>query len=192
MYALSGGAAPGTMAVVARVILTGPPGVGKTTLTLQVVDVLRERGEMLAGFTTSEIRRGGRRTGFTITGIGGLERTLAVAGATTGPRVGSYSVDVAAFDEVALLELQNGIELGSTLVVDEIGKMELLSDRFRELLPAVFDSPRVVATMHAHQHPVTDDLRGRPDVHVFEVERTHRDRQAVQIADLVLDSATVR
>jgi nucleoside-triphosphatase len=180
------------MAAVARVILTGPPGVGKTTLTLQVVDVLRERGEMLAGFTTSEIRRGGRRTGFTITGIGGLERTLAIAGGTKGPRVGSYSVDVAAFEEVALLELQNGIELGSTLVVDEIGKMELLSEPFRELLRAVFSSPRVVATMHAHHHPVTDELRHRTDVHVLEVERSKRDRQAVRIAELVLDAAAVR
>ena len=190
------------MAVVARIILTGPPGVGKTTLTLQVVDVLRDRGEMLAGFTTSEIRRGGRRTGFTITGLGGLERTLAVAGGTpvrggryapsTGPRVGSYSVDVAAFEEVALLELQNGIELGSTLVVDEIGKMELLSDAFRELLPAIFDSTRVVATMHAHSHPVTDELRRRPDVRVIEVQRGDRDRQAVRIAELVGDAAAVR
>lgn len=176
--------------LVARVILTGAPGVGKTTLTLQVVDVLRERGEMLAGFTTSEIRRGGRRTGFTITGIGGLERTLAIAGGR-GPRVGSYSVDVEAFEEVALLELQNGIELGSTLVVDEIGKMELISERFCELLPDVFAAPRVVATMHAHRHPVTDELRRRPDVHVLEVERAHRDRQAVQIAELVLDAAPV-
>ncbi len=166
------------------------PGSGKTTLTLQVVDVLRERGEMLAGFTTSEIRRGGRRTGFTITGIGGLERTLAVHGGA-GPRVGGYGVDVAAFEEVALLELQNGIELGSTLVVDEIGKMELASEAFRELLPAVFDAPCVVATMHAHQHPVTDDLRRRADVHVLEVERSNQYQQAVAVADLVLDAATV-
>lgn len=177
--------------MVARVILNGPPGVGKTTLTLQVVDLLRERGEMLAGFTTSEIRRGGRRTGFTITGIGGLERTLAVAGGT-GPRVGSYSVDVEAFESVALLELQNGIELGSTLVVDEIGKIELLSEPFRELLPVVFDSPRLVATMHAHRDPLTDELRQRPDVHIVEVERAHRDKQAIHIAELVLDAAIVR
>src|ERR671923_2909104 len=121
---------------VARVLISGPPGVGKTTLATDVVDILRDIGELLAGFTTTDIRRGGRRTGFTITGIGGLERTLAVRGGP-GPRVGSYGVDVSAFEEVALLELQNGLELGSTLVIDEIGKMELLSQDFRALLEEI-------------------------------------------------------
>ena len=172
---------------VARVLLTGSPGVGKTTLSLRVVDILRQRGEALAGFTTSEIRRGGRRTGFTITGIGGLERTLAVRGGA-GPRVGGYGVDIAAFEEVALLELQNGLELGSTLVVDEVGKMELLSRPFRALLPEVFAAPRVVATVQAHAHPLTDELKRRADVHVIDVERSRRDDQAAAIADLVLDT----
>ncbi|MGH2760844.1 MAG: nucleoside-triphosphatase [Actinomycetota bacterium] len=174
----------------ARVLLTGPPGVGKTTLTLAVVDILRSRGESLAGFTTSEIRRSGRRSGFTITGLGGLARTLALRGAP-GPRVGGYGVDIAAFEEVALLELQNGIELGSTLVVDEMGRMELLSDAFRELVPDILSSDRLVATVPEHHHPVTDELKVRPDVHVVQVVRSKRAEQAQRVAELVLDAAGV-
>jgi nucleoside-triphosphatase len=172
------------MTAVARVILTGPPASGKTTLALRAVEILRGRGESLAGFTTSEIRRGGRRTGFTVTGIGGLERTLAVRGGR-GPRVGSYGVDVGAFEEVGLLELENGLELGSTLVVDEIGRMELLSEHFRALIPDLFGSPRLLATLPTHPDPVTDELRRRRDVVVVEVVLSRASSIAAEIADLV-------
>jgi nucleoside-triphosphatase len=140
----------------------------------------------MAGFTTAEIRRGGRRTGFTVTGIGGLERTLAVQGGP-GPRVGSYGVDVAAFEEIALLELENGLELGSLLVVDEIGKMELTSGPFRDLLPRVFEAPEVLATVPVHRHPITDALKQRPDVTVLPVSRGRVQGLAERVADLVTD-----
>ena len=168
----------------ARVLLTGSPGAGKTTLTGRIVDTLRDRGEPLAGFLTFEIRRGGRRTGFTIRGVGGLERTLAVRGGEP-PRVGAYGVDLRAFEEVALLELENGLELGSTLVVDEIGKMELLSDAFRDLVPAIFAAPRVLATAGDHHDPLLDDLRRRDDIHVVSVHA--RDSGPDDLADLVTD-----
>src|SRR3990172_8484153 len=92
-----------------RVLVAGRPGSGKTTLALRVLEALRDRGEHVSGFSTKEIKRGGRRTGFMVTGVGGLERTLAtVAPHGPGPRVGRYGVDVAAFEDVALLELQTG------------------------------------------------------------------------------------
>jgi nucleoside-triphosphatase len=165
-----------------RVLVTGRPASGKTTLALRVLDALRERGEHVAGFTTKEIKRGGRRTGFTVTGVGGLERTLAIEGGN-GPRVGRYTVDVAAFEEVALLELESGLELGATLIVDEIGKMELASSRFCDLLPKVFDSERLLATVHAHRHPVTDELKQRVDVKLVEVGPLNRDRLVPLVVD---------
>lgn len=165
-------------------LLTGSPGSGKTTVAGRVVEALRERGEPLAGFLTAEIRRGGRRTGFTIRGVGGLERTLAVRGGP-GPRVGAYGVDLKAFEEVALLEVENGLELGSTLVVDEIGKMELLSERFRGLVPAIFESPCVLATVGDLHDPLLDELRSRADVLTLPV--FGREIDAAELADVVTD-----
>lgn len=163
-----------------RILVSGPPGSGKTTFALRVADALRARDVQLAGFTTAEIRRGGRRTGFTITGMNGLERQLAARGGP-GPQVGAYGVDVKAFEEVALLELESGLELGSTLVVDEIGKMELLSERFADLLPRVFAQARVFATVQQAAHPVTDPIKRRGDVRIVSL-----DADPERVADLVL------
>jgi nucleoside-triphosphatase len=172
---------------VAKVLVTGPPGSGKTTLVNRVVHSLRDRGEPLAGFTTADIRRGGRRTGFTITGIGGLERLLAVRGGKGRARVGSYAVDVDAFEEVALLEIENGLELGATMIVDEIGKMELLSSRFAELVTRIFEAERVLATVPMHVDPITLELKRRPDVRVIELPQAHEPDLAETIAGWVLE-----
>jgi nucleoside-triphosphatase len=169
---------------VARVLLTGPSGSGKTTVAVRAVDELRSRGEVLAGFVSAEIRRGGRRTGFTIRGIGGLERTMAVRGGP-GPKIGAYGVDIHAFEEVALLELENGLELGSTLVVDEIGKMELLSPAFRDLVPRLFEAPRVLATVGELRDPLLDDVRHRGDV--IDVSVFGGPVDPAHVADLVTD-----
>lgn len=99
------------------------------------------------------------------------------------PTVGAYGVDLRAFEEVALLELENGLELGSTLIVDEIGKMELLSESFRELVPRVFEAPRVLATAGEHHDPLLDGLRSHAGVHVCAVAR---DTDPEHLADLVL------
>jgi nucleoside-triphosphatase len=177
------------MTYVAKIVLTGPPGSGKTTLTQRVIHVLQERREPLAGFTTAEIRRGGRRTGFTITGVGGgLERRLAVRGGN-GPRVGSYAVDVASFEEVALLEIESGLELGATIICDEIGKMELLSEPFRDLVAQIFDAQRLLATVQSRPDPFTDTLKRRADVRVVELPAANRDELAARIAAWIQQDA---
>jgi nucleoside-triphosphatase len=146
---------------VAKVLIDGPPATGKSTIATHTAELLRERGEPVFGFTTSEIRRGGRRTGFTVAGVAsGRERVLAVRGGD-GPRVGTYGVDVDAFEEIALIEIENGLELDSTLVVDEIGKMELLSPAFAQLVEKVFAAPRWLITTQRPPHPLIEPLIAR-------------------------------
>ena len=58
-----------------NVLLTGPPGCGKTTVVRRVVRALG--GLRLAGFYTQEVRERGQRVGFEIVGLGG-QRCLLV------------------------------------------------------------------------------------------------------------------
>jgi nucleoside-triphosphatase len=100
--------------------------------------------------------------------------------------VGKYGVDLEAFERVALPALAQPPRDG-VVVIDELGKMELASDPFREVVAHLFDSPlALVATVHTFRHPFTDDLKQRADVERISVTRANRDALPQQLAERVL------
>nr|KAF6302573.1 nucleoside-triphosphatase, cancer-related [Pipistrellus kuhlii] len=78
-----------------HVFLTGPPGVGKTTLIQKASEALKSSGVPVDGFYTQEVRQGGRRIGFDVVTLSGLRGPLSRVGAAPPPgtrecRVGQY------------------------------------------------------------------------------------------------------
>lgn len=170
------------MAQPSRILLEGRPGSGKTTVARRVIELLRAGGVPTAGFTTEEIREGERRVGFRVEAIGGPRATLAHVTFPGPPRVGKYGVDLEAFERVALPVLEPP-KAGGVAVVDELGKMELASARFREAVKALFDgTSAVVATVHVFRHPLTDALKARPDVEVLQITPGNRDSLPGELA----------
>ncbi len=91
-------------------------------------------------------------------------------------RVGRYGVDAAAFERVALPAVRRALGSGGVVVLDELGMMELASERFVALLDDVFAAPvAVLATVHQRAHPVTDAIKARSDVELVTVTRENRD-----------------
>ncbi len=158
-----------------NILLTGPPGSGKTTVVTATASLLgRERA---VGFYTREVRRGGRRTGFVVVTLSGKEALLASTDASSPFRVGRYSVFPENLQE-ALVELQQALagEAKKCLVIDEIGKMELFSPLFKDtVMAALASSHPVLATILARPHPFCDALKRRPDVEVVAVTRENRE-----------------
>lgn len=159
-----------------RVLLTGRPGVGKTTVVRRVAERVERRA---VGFVTEEVREAGgkRRAGFDVVTLERRRSPLARRGAP-GPRVGAYGVDVKSFEGVALPALEAALEDPLALVVvDEIGKMEFASRRFVELLEGVLERPNpLLGTILQARHPVADRIRAREDIVVREVTPENRDR----------------
>jgi nucleoside-triphosphatase len=156
-----------------NILLTGPPGVGKTTVIQKVV---RELDRPVRGFYTQEIRERNVRVGFSLNLLGGPTLTLAHVKFKGRRRVGKYGVDVETFEEAACREIEAGLAEGATIVIDEIGKMELFSERFRVAVLEALDSDSpVLATILFRGHPFTDMIRSRPDVDLIEVRMANRD-----------------
>lgn len=120
-----------------RILLTGPPQCGKTTVVQRVVAAFPGHA---AGFYTREVRRAGRRLGFEIVTLDGKKAWLSHVDFPGPHRVGKYGVNLENLHRLALpaLELVPGIDL---IVVDEIGKMECLSSRFVAALERLWAAP---------------------------------------------------
>jgi nucleoside-triphosphatase len=149
---------------------------------VRLAALLRERGVVLRGFVTEELREGRQRVGFAVETFDGERATLAHVSLPGPPRVSRYGVDLEAFERVALPALEAAGD-ADVVVVDELGKMELASARFREAVSALFDgaSP-VVATVNAFPHPFTDALKRREDVELHRVTRPTRDGLPAELA----------
>lgn len=180
-----GGGVEGRAMSVRRILLTGRPGSGKTTVILRTLERLERPA---AGFYTTEVRAPGAgsrtaRVGFDVVALDGARVPLARVG-FHGPRVGRYGVDVARFEEVALPALTRGLEDPDTLlVVDELGRMEFLSRAFVELLPRIFAAPNpLLGTIMVRPHPVADRYRRAPGVEVITVTAANRDRLPEELA----------
>lgn len=156
-----------------RLFLTGNPGVGKTTLVRAIVERLEE--VTCAGFYTEEKRQRGQRIGFRVITLDGQEGSLASLGREK-PTVGKYSIRVDEFEKLVLPELDTAVTAADLYVIDEIGKMELLSRHFRNRIIELLAQPtNLLATIAKRGRGFIEQIKGRTDVEIIEVTRNNRD-----------------
>lgn len=167
-----------------HILITGLPGSGKTTLFRRLVDELQHLNPV--GFYTAEIRKSGTRQGFNLKGLDGRTGVLAHVEFRTGFRVGKYGVDVNGFEAflngIPLLDPETG-----PVMIDEIGKMECLSNRFTEIMKDVLSSEKqLIATIAQKGGGLIADLKKRSDVQLFTLARENQGILVEQICSAVL------
>lgn len=166
-----------------NIIVTGRPGIGKTTVIRRVATLL---GDRAAGFFTREIREGGRRTGFSIETLDGEWCLLATMHQKGEPRVGPYRVVLSNINSVAVPAVMRALTGSQVMLVDEIGKMELMSRAFRDIIMQALDSDGpLVATLSVSKDRFSERIRSRPDVSVLEVSHANREGMAGRIISLI-------
>jgi|SRR5262245_807907 len=131
------------------ILITGSPGCGKSTLMARLVEDIGDR--QIAGLSTPEVRRGKVRVGFKMIDLAtGEEEIFASTWGKwgKGPIVGKYHVDVEAIDRI-IAKIESSLAAARFIFIDEIGKMELFSNRFEEFVDDVFAFGKpVVAVVH--------------------------------------------
>ncbi|KAI8536804.1 hypothetical protein RHMOL_Rhmol10G0285400 [Rhododendron molle] len=179
-------------------LVTGSPGVGKTTLIIKVLECLKTSHPNLKvqGFYTREIREGSERVGFEVVTLDGRRGPLASTTNSSSesfrwPTVGKYKVDLASFESLALPELQVK-EDTDLFVIDEVGKMELYSSSFFPAVLKVLESnipilASIPVPKAGRDVPEVARLRNHSAATVFTLNTGNRDAVKERVYSLLVE-----
>ena len=160
-------------------LITGLPGAGKTTLIKKLSEELKHLHP--AGFYTEEIREAGQRKGFELISLDGKRGLLSHVEMRSPYRLGKYKVDIESFENF-LNSIPFFDPSTRLIIIDEIGKMECLSDPFKNLLKKILDSGKlVIATIALKGSGLIAGIKERNDIKLFEMTKHNRDSLLFEI-----------
>ena len=172
-------------------LVTGSPGVGKSTVVSKIVMKLKSAGVIVGGCTTSERRSGGARMGFEIRDLSsGKSGELASALSKVGPRVGRYRVNLTDLANIGGTALESASSASELIVVDEVGPMELVSPEFRRGVQRCIDSGKpLLAVVHERlEDDLLNELRGKAEM-IMTLTVENRDAAVDELGQALLKAA---
>ena len=163
-----------------KVLLTGRPGCGKTTLIKRLVN---ELALPAGGFYTEEIRQCSRRVGFKIVTLEGEEAVLAHVDFNTTQRVGKYRLDLRVLESIGSEAICTAVRARRLVVIDEIGPMEIRSPVFCDVVNDALDSGEpILGTITSRSFPFTNAIKKRHDIILIELRPNNREQLILELS----------
>lgn len=167
-----------------NVIITGNPGTGKTTILSNVIQGVKNK----TGIITNEILSEGRRLGFEVVTSTGLKTILAHINGTSIYNVSRYKIFPENLDRV--IDLMPLIDPNHLLYIDEIGEMQLFSDRFKTLcLNYLGSSNKCLLTVSkVYPNEFIEIIKDRKDSIVIDLSLGDMQNKEIFIKKFLVDS----
>jgi len=169
-----------------KFFIFGAPGVGKTTLVEYLFKFLKNNLSSFnfSGFLTTEIREGAERKGFKIKVLNSnTESLLAIRKDLIDPKeikdkpfVGKYIVKIENLEKVVENLEKESEKENIFFIIDEIGKMEICSLKFRKFIEKLLiSSVYLLATVGKGEDPFLKKVRDFEPAFLCEVTKENRD-----------------
>ena len=161
-----------------RLAVTGPPGVGKSTLVQKCANASRHK---VGGVLARDKRVKDRRVGFELLDLGSGAMGMLADETGDGPQLGKYRVRLDDLDRIGARAIEESLQ-SDLIVVDEVGPMELSSKRFVAAVEKAIasDKPMLVVLHQWSQHPLAKKIR--KTFRVITLSQENRDRIADEIS----------
>ncbi len=167
-----------------NILIYGSPGVGKTTLIKKILENINLKA---GGFYTEEIKENENRVGFKIISLDNQEGILAHISIKGMKKVGRYGVNIYDLENIGVKSLDQALRNEDLIIIDEIGKMEIFSDKFKEKVLDCLNSEKyVLATIGIGGDKFIFKIKERNDVILFEMNRENRDELMDKVLHLIL------
>ncbi len=94
-----------------------------------------------------------------------------------GPQVGKYHVNIEDLEKIGAKAILDAIEKCDVVAIDEIGPMELYSQKFKQAVTKALESKNLVlAVVHEKaKDPVITQAKEREDAEIFSITPSNRD-----------------
>lgn len=157
-----------------KIFITAKPGSGKTTAIKEIVSQIGI--EKCKGFYTEEIRKNHKRTGFKIKTLDGREGIMASTDSKSELRHGKYGLDIKTFEELCLSSIEIDVDDNKVIIIDEVGPMEMHSEKFKALLETIIKKPcTVIGTVCYRNFPWVDEFKKSKGIELIELNLENRD-----------------
>ncbi len=155
-----------------NIFLTGAPSSGKTTVIKKVISMLPFPAN---GFYTEEERINGKRAGFKMHTLDGKEAYLGHEAIKSDYHIRRYGVSIENIETIAVPSIAP--KDNQIIILDEIGKMECFSEKFKEAACRALDSSNIViGTITLGGTDFIQQVKQRGDITILEVTFENRDQ----------------
>ena len=175
-----------------KIGITGMPSVGKTETLIKIIDKIEKSGYKIEGMITETLLEDNKRVGFYVKDWQTNEREIfAHIDFDLKDKVGKYGVDLNVLEKVGVTAIEKAIndENIDIIIIDEIGKMEMLSEKFCETVIYALDSDKpILVTLHKKSRtPLLQDIRRRDDIRILEVTAVNKNLLPYKIEKIMAE-----
>ncbi len=157
---------------------------------MKVVSRLKERGYCVGGMISQEARKNNLRVGFKILDVNsGKSGWLAKVNQKSGPQIGKYRVNIEDIDIIGAQAIADAITNCNIIAIDEIGPMELFSEKFKETTRKALESRKpVIAVVHSKaKDELIGEAKSREDTEIYIVTQENRNKMSALILSAIYE-----